>query len=575
MKPTAADLAWFLSPTGLGELLDLGAGLRRQAADEYAEFLTEHLTRTTADRRAVELGFYVDLDRALVFSDFCSSFIRHSKGRWAGQRFHLLGWQWADIALPLFGWVHRETGLRRFRQCYLEVPKKNGKTSLAAACALFLLIGDGEPGAEVYIAAYSKDQAKIAYRDVEHAVRKSPELRHLRPYRANSRIVDESTASFLQAISSDFGGQEGLNVHGLVFDELHAQKNRDLWNVLEGGGAARTQPMTIGITTAGDERSKLCRELHDYALSIAAGDNDDPTFLGKIYAADLEDDWDDEKTWRKANPSLGETVTVDFLEGLAAKARVSRPARENFFRRHLNIWTRGACRWIAQNRWDACEDAAYLDEHDGRKPGPAGLDLASSIDLVSLVRVFDLPDGRIGVRCKCWTTDYAREVREAEQNRHRYGAWIDAGFLDVAGAEVVDHDIVRQTVIDDADAGLISEVGIDPWGNGIYLAAKLNEDHGIETSLVRQGYQTMSPPTKQLEELIISRQLVHDGHPVLRWAIGNVVVASDPAGNLKPDRRRSPEKIDPAVALVIALARYLADDQQGPSVYEERGILIL
>ena len=540
-----------------------------------ADELTAAYTRTPADERAVAEGYVVDLAKAQRFATFCRRFIRHSKGRWAGKPFELLDWQWAEFALPVFGWVHAETGLRRFRQVFLEVPKKNGKTTLCSAVGGYLLVGDHEPGAEVYIAAYGRDQAKIAFREIQHAVRKSPALSsRLRCYRAAHRIVDESSASFLQAISAEAGLQEGLNVHGLIFDEVHAQRNRDLWDVLEGGGAARTQPLIVGITTAGDERSVLCRELHDYARSIETGDNDDPTFYGLIFGADVEDPWDDVETWHKANPSLGETLTVDYLEGLAAKARVSRPAKDNFLRRHLNVWTRSASRWLDLEAWDRCSDAEYLDQiEESCPPGPAGLDLAATVDLVGYVRVFDCPDGRVGVRCRAWTTDRARDVRE-EENRHRYGAWIDSGFLEVAGAQVVDVSKIRQAVVDDFEAGRLSEVGVDPWGSGMFLARDLDEDDGIPAAMVRQGYQTMSAPTKRLEELILSRGLVHDGHPVLRWCVGNVVAAQDPAGNIKPDRRRSPEKIDLAVALVIGLARWMAGPEERASIYRSRGLRV-
>ncbi len=569
------ELDVLLTREGLEALLDLEPQEQRALADDLAEDLTAHLTKTLADRRAVELGHHVDLARALEFASFCREFVKHSKGQWCGQPLELAEWQWATVILPLFGWVHRDTGYRRFRVCYLEIPKKNGKTLLAAAIALFLLVADGEPGPEVYCCASGIQQARLAYQEVERTVRRSDSLStRLRPYKAVYRIVDEGNFGFLEAVSGEAGLQEGANIHGLVFDELHVQKTRRLWDAIEGGGMARRQPMLVAITTAGDEKSTVCRQQHDYSRSILDDLNDDHTHLGIIYGADPGDDWDDVETWKKANPGLGISILLEDLEGLAKKARRSRGARVNFKRRHLNIWGDSATRWVDLAAWDACEDAAYLDVYEPKaQAAVGGLDLASTTDLVGYVRVFDLPDGRIGVRARGWTTDRAADERETE-NKQRYGDWLEEGYLETAGASAVSGDVIKAAVIADFEAGRLSQLGLDPWGLGQYLANDLDENEGIPCCLVRQGFHTLSAPMKRLEELILEGDIAHDGHPALRWCMSNLTVRTDPAGNLKPDRERSPEKIDLAVALIIALVRYLERDENGPSVYEERGILL-
>ena len=382
--------------------------------------------RLPADELAVRDGCWFDIAAATRVRTFFRQFLRHSKGEWAGQAFELQPWQWRDVVAPLFGWK-RADGTRRFRNAYIEVPKKNGKSTLCAGLSLYLLIADGEAGAEVYSAAADHEQASIIYREAAAMVRASAELSgHVIPVDSTKRLTFPRGNAFYKALSSEVKTKEGMNIHALIFDELHAQRSRDLWDALTYGGASRRQPLTIAITTAGYDRHSICWEQHQYAEQVRDGVIPDWSFFPYIAAAGVDDDWTKPSVWRKANPSFGVTVNATEFAESAAEAQAS-PAKENTFRRYrLNIWTQQDVRWLRLKDWDACDGELDLDEIEGEECY-AGLDLSSKTDLTCLGLVFPRDDGRLIVRPRFWCPlDNARE--RSRRDRVPYMLWADQGW---------------------------------------------------------------------------------------------------------------------------------------------------
>lgn len=532
------------------------------ARDDWAEWI-----RTAADERAVEQGCWFDLAAAERVRAFFRRFLRHSKGQWANQPFELLDWQWRDVVAPLFGWK-RKDGTRRYRRGYVEVPKKNGKSTLFAGLSLYLLTCDAEPGAEIYCAAVDRDQASIVYNEAANMVDGSPHLSsRLTVVRSTKRIVDHTSKSFYRALSADVPAKEGLNAHGVLIDELHAQKTRELWDTLRYAGASRRQPLHLSITTAGFDRHSICYEQHDYALKVLDGTVQDAAFFAYIAAAADEDDWTDPEVWRKANPSFGVTIDAEQFAEDCREAQES-PAKENSFRRYrLNQWTEQDVRWLSMEKWDACADEVL--DLSGRTCF-AGLDLSTTTDVSALVLVFPVDDG-YSVLPFFWVPAEGARQRE-RRDRVPYGDWISSGFMEATPGEVVDYDRIRSRINELGKQYDITQVAIDRW-NATQLATQLAGD-GFEMVAFGQGYASMSAPTKKLEEVVLAKRLRHAGHPVLRWMAGNVSIEQDAADNWKPSKKKSCERIDGIVALIMALD-LAARTEDGTSIYETPGSLTL
>lgn len=528
---------------------------------------TSAWTRTEADRRAVAEGCTFDLASAERVRDFFRRFLRHSKGQWARQPFELLEWQWQQVIAPLFGWK-RKDGTRRYRRGYIEVPKKNGKSTLFAGLSLYLLTCDGEPGAEIYSAAVDRDQASIVFNEAGNMVDSSPHLSsRLKVIRSTKRIVDHRSRSIYRALSADVPAKEGLNAHAVLVDELHAQKTRELWDTLRYAGASRRQPLMLAITTAGFDRHSICWEQHEYARHVIEGTADDPWFFAYIAAAADEDDWTTPEVWQKSNPSFGITIDAGQFAEDCKEAQES-PAKENSFRRYrLNQWTEQDVRWINMQKWDACGDS--LAELAGRECF-AGLDLSTTTDISALVLVFPGED-HYDVLPLFWVPMEGARRREM-RDRVPYGQWMGAGLIDACPGEVVDYDRIRARINELGKQYEIKQIAIDRW-NATQLSTQLDSD-GFEMISFGQGYASMSAPTKKLEELILAGKLRHASHPVLRWMAGNVSIEQDAADNWKPSKKKSCERIDGIVALIMAIdlaARHL----ELGSVYEEPGALWL
>lgn len=552
---------------------------RRHPAEEYIDNVIAgrvvacRWVRLACERHAADLEH--GHERGLVFNRQAAQhvldffvFLRHSKGEWAGLVVELEPWQQAILWI-LFGW-YRADGTRRFRVVYAEIARKNGKSTLAAGIALYLLVGDGEPGAEVYSAATKRAQAKIVFDEATRMVKRSPALRRrITCFRDNLHI--EGTASKMEPLGRDADTMDGLNVQGAIVDELHAHKTDDVWGVLETATGSRRQPLLFGITTAGFNQDVFCFRLREYLIKILDGIIHDDSFFGIIFTLDEGDDWTQETNWGKANPNLGVSVKLADLRDKAAKARSMGSALTHFLTKHLNIWTNAAELWIHPDKWRACGEDFDERELAGR-PCYAGLDLSNTLDLTAWVLVFPpVPgDDRYIVLPRFWVPEDAIEERRRNE-RVPYDEWVRDGHITAIPGAVIDYEYIYEQIDRDAQTFDIQEVGYDRWGAAeVYLRL---EKAGMTTVQIGQGYQSMSAPMKQLEKLIVSRRIHHGNNPVLTWNMHNLVASTDPAGNLKPDKRKSREKIDGAVALVMGLDRATRHDPEGAkSVYDERGV---
>jgi phage terminase large subunit-like protein len=555
----------------------------RQTAGEiarrYASFVAGgevpacRWTRLAAERHLRDLedgaarGLVFDPAAAQHATDFFG-FLKHSKGEWAGQPFALQPWQTFLVA-SLFGWK-RNDGLRRFRTAYNEVARKSGKSTLAAGIGLHLFFADGEPGAEVYTAATKRDQARITHGEATRMVQASPVLRRrIGVVRDNLHVV--STASKFEPLGADADFMDGLNVHGAIIDELHAHRTREVWDVLETATGARRQPLLFAITTAGFDRETICWELHEYALKVLEGVIDDDSFFAFLSAFDEGDDWADEAVWAKANPSLGVSVKLDDLRRKAAKAKET-PAAQNAFRRlHLCEWTQQEERWLDIEAWNACAFPVDPDALRGRRC-LAGLDLSSTTDLTALVLYFPRDDGPSEV-LPFFFMPADNVLQRVRSDRVPFDAWAREGHLQLTEGNIVDYAAIREKVHDLAEAYPIAEIAYDRW-NATGLITQLQGD-GLTMVPFGQGFASMSAPVKELEKLVLGRELAHGGHPVLRWNVANAMVRQDPAGNHKLDKAKSRDRVDGVVALAMAIGRAMVAPKPFRSVYEDRGVLIL
>ena len=513
--------------------------------------------------------FWFDTKAADKAVQFFARFCSHVKGPMAGKPFALDKWQVDEIIRPLFGWK-RADGTRKYRTAYIEVPRKNGKSTLSAGLALYLTCADEEQGAEVYSAAADREQAAIVFDVAKQMAMNSPALaKRLKPFRRS--MTYEEKASSYKVLSADAPTKHGLNASGLIFDELHAQPNRELYDVLTTSTGARRQPLTVLITTAGYDRHSICYEVHDYACKVRDGIVTDDSFLAVIYAAGEKDDWTDPKVWAKANPGLGQSVTVDYLTQECRKAKEI-PAYENTFRRlHLNQWTEQATRWLSMDVWDRNATEANEFALEGRLCY-AGLDLASTKDISALALVFppDDDDESYSVLWKFWLPEDAMRQR-SHKDRVPYDQWVKDGVISTTEGNVTDYDVLRRDINALGKRYNIREIAFDRW-NATQLTTQLQGD-GFTMVPFGQGFVSMAAPTKELEKLLLSNRLAHGGNPVARWMASNVAVRTDPAGNLKPDKEKSSEKIDGIVALVMALGRAIVQPAPEESVYAARGLL--
>ena len=507
-------------------------------------------------------------DRAVKFIQN----LKHTKGKWDGKKFILLPWQ-EQIVRDIFGIV-RADGKRQFLTAYVEIPKKQGKSELAAAIALYLLYADGEASAEVYGAACDRNQASIVFDVAKQMVMKSPALmKRSKIAAATKRIVNYSNAGFYQVLSAETGTKHGLNVSGLVFDEIHAQPNRKLYDVLtKGSGDAREQPLFFIITTAGTDKQSICYELHTKALDIMNGRKNDSTFYPVVYGLAEGDDWNDEANWYKANPSLGHTIAIERVRE-AYKNALENPAEENVFKQlRLNMWTNSTVVWIPEHIYDKGNSPIDIDSLAGRDCY-AGLDLASTSDITAFVLVFPprSEDEKYIVLPFFWLPEDTLELR-CRRDHVLYDVWERQGYIHTTEGNVIHYGFIERFIEELGKKYHIKEIAYDRW-NATQMVQNL-EDEGFTMVPFGQGFKDMSPPSKELYKLLMEGSIIHGGNPVLKWMAQNVVMRQDPAGNIKPDKERSVEKIDGIVALIMGLDRCIRNGGETTSIYDERGMIV-
>ena len=512
-------------------------------------------------------------DKALAdYAVFFIQALRHTKGTWAGKPFELIDWQ-EQIVRDIFGTL-KPNGYRQFNTAYVEIPKKMGKSELAAAVALLLTCGDGEERAEVYGCAADRNQASIVFNVAADMVRFCPALsKRVKIIDSMKRLIYQPTGSIYQVLSADVGNKHGFNTHGVVFDELHTQPNRKLYDVMtKGSGDARMQPLYFLITTAGDNQNSICWEVHQKALDILTGRKHDSTFYPVIYVAEHDDDWTDPKVWKKANPSLGITVGIDKVKAACESARQN-PAEENSFRQlRLNQWVKQSIRWMPMDKWDTCSFTVDPASLEGRVCY-GGLDLSSSTDITAFVLVFPPidEDDRYSVLPYFWIPEDNIDLR-VKRDHVNYDLWEHQGFIKATEGNVVHYGYIESFIEELGTKYNIREIAFDRWG-AVQMVQNL-EGMGFTVVPFGQGFKDMSPPTKELMKLTLEEKIAHGGHPVLRWMMDNIYIRTDPAGNIKPDKEKSTEKIDGSVATIMALDRAIrCGNDTGESVYDTRGLL--
>ena len=508
-------------------------------------------------------------DRAVAFINS----LKHTKGVWYGKNFELLPWQ-DKIVRDIFGTI-KPNGYRKYNTAYVEIPKKQGKSELAAAIALYLTCGDGEYGAEVYGCAADRQQASIVFDVAVEMINQCPALKkRCKILASQKRIVYLPLKSFYQVLSAESYTKHGLNVHGVIFDELHAQPNRALYDVmLTGSGDARKQPLYFLITTAGTDRNSICWEVHQKAEDIINGKKNDPTFYPVIYGIKDDDDWTDEKNWYKANPSLDITVDIEKIRAAFNNAKEN-PAEENLFRQlRLNQWVKQSVRWMPMDKWNLCSYPIDKERLKGRVCY-GGLDLSSTTDITAFVLVFppEDEDGKYEILPFFWLPEETLELR-VRRDHVPYDTWKAKGLIMTTEGNVVHYGFIEKFIEELGTQYNIKEIAYDRWG-AVQMVQNL-EGMGFTIVPFGQGYKDMSPPSKELMKLVLEKKIAHGGNEVLEWMVDNIYIKTDPAGNIKPDKEKSTEKIDGAIALIMALDRAIRHGGEQESVYNQRGIIIL
>ena len=515
--------------------------------------------------------FHYDEEKAQRVIDFISE-LRHTKGKWAGVQWQWIPWQKEDLIKPLFGMVD-EKGNRQYRTCYTELPKKMGKSEIGAAIALYLLIADNEQGAEIYGAAGDREQAGIVYDVAANMVEQDFTLNNnLTVLRSTKRIVSYERNSFYRAISAESYTKHGYSVHGCIFDEMHVQKNRMLYDTLkDGAGDARDQPLMFIITTAGiHDVNSIAWEIHEYARKVKEGIIKDERYLSIMYCLPMDADWEDEENWKKVNPSLGYTVTIDKLRDAYQEVK-NIPAKQNNFRRlRLNQWVSQTTRWLDIAFWDKCDSPLNKQKLQGLECW-AGLDMSSSIDITALVLVFPRENGFYDILPFFWVPEERIEQR-VYKDKVPYDVWIREGYIYTTSGDEIGIDFIEKKIVSLYEIYNIRAVNFDRWG-AKYISQRLH-DQGITVLEFGQGFKSMSYPTKEFQRIVMKGKIRHGGNPVMRWMFDNIAMETDAAENIKITKKKSTDRVDGMVALVMGLDGALRVENE-KSMYEDEGIFTI
>jgi phage terminase large subunit-like protein len=500
-------------------------------------------------------------DRAVRFINN----LTHAKSHWARKKFDLRGWQ-EGFVRQLFGTIAPD-GLRQYRKALLALARKNGKSELAAAIGLFMLISEPEEGGEIYCAATDREQASLVFNVAAQMVKNDATLsRHCQITESRRQIKYGPTNSILRAIPADAPHAHGYNASALIYDELHAAPNAELWNVLTTSMGARRQPLTLAITTAGYDRHSICYTVWDYARKVRDGIIDDPSFLPAIFEAPEDADWKSEEVWRLANPALGDFRDIKEMRELFREAQ-HMPARETVFKQlYLNQWVESAVRWIGSDAWDACAagfDLAALDGHHCY----AGLDLAYRSDFAALALLFPI-DGHYHLL----PFFFLPKEGGRELTNEPTAGFLRQNLVELTPGQSTDFGIIRRRINELHERFDIRRIAVDPW-NARQLSSELLED-GLEVMEFPQNMRNFNEPTKAFESAIKARQVHHDGNAVMRWMVANTMVEVDTSGNYRPCKKKSTEKIDGVVASIMSLAAATAEPEF-KSIYREPGNLSL
>jgi phage terminase large subunit-like protein len=498
------------------------------------------------------MKYYFDEEAADRAVNFIEKFCTHVKGELAGKAFILEKWQKDDIVRPLFGWKSKETGLRKYRTCYVEIPRKNGKSNLAAALALYLVFADGEPGAEIISAAGDRGQANIVFHIAQEMIKNN---KYLRSKAKVLRNTIEYKSSWYKSISAEAYTKHGLNCHGIIFDELHTQQNFELWNVLTTSVGARRQPVIISLTTAGHDRASICYEMHEYSEKVLNGSLEDDTFLPVLYKAEPDDDWTSPETWRKANPGYGTICNEAYFIDAVKKAKANPSYINSFLRLHLNIWTSAETAWIPDDIYMK-GDKEIPFERLASLPAYGGLDLASTQDLTAFALMFRDDEN------DCFYMLCHQFVNSVKAHNKKLAAGVDylsyerEGDLTITPGNVTDYRIVKQYILDQCAKYDVREIGYDPKFS-TYIVAELTEEE-ITMQPMAQNITSMNGPTKEMEMEIMKGNVIHGGNRCLRWQFGCAIIYTDNNENKRVIKeQKENKKVDGVIASIIALNSYV------------------
>jgi len=554
-----------------------------EAAQTYAQRVTAgeirtcKWTRLAIDRQSADLQRTTGADWPWVFDEVKAArvcefleLLPHIKGKWARDRRLLVldAWQ-CFIVTTVFGWVHKDTGLRRFREAYIEVPRKNGKSLVSAGIGLYMLSADGEQGAEVYSAATTRDQARIVFDDAKGMAERTPDMRtYLGVAILTHSITVAHTSSKFSPLAAEASTQDGLNVHCAVIDELHAHKKRDLYDVIDTARGAREQSLMWLITTAGTDRSGICYERRTHITKVLDRVIADETMFGIIYTIDDKDDPFDPSTWAKANPNWLVSVLPDDMEAAARKASAMPSALNNFLTKRLNVWVNGESPWMDMRAWEHCADPdLQISDFAGEKCW-GGLDLAQKKDFAAYVIVFQ--------RSGTWyvfTRLYLNELAVQESGNAHLSGWARSGYVEVTDGDITDFDVLADDMRRDCKRFDMQEIAFDP-ALSMYFAGKLVEE-GLPLVEIAQRALFFTPPLLQVENLVLEKKLKFDGNPVMTWMVSNLVVKISKYNELRsPTKERPENKIDGPMAMLMALGRAMTQAKP-PSMYESEGLRVI
>lgn len=531
-------------------------------------------TRLAAERQIEDLRRPLSADWPYVFDDQAATrvcqfieLLPHIKGKWAreGRLIKLEPWQ-CFILTTVFGWVHHASGLRRFREVYIEVPRKNGKSAISSGVALYMLAFDGEHGAEVYSAATTKEQARIVFDDASAMASRTDMGVAFGVVVQRHIITVADTASKFLPLAAEASTQDGLNIHFAVLDELHAHKKRELYDVLDTARGAREQSILWSITTAGDNRAGICYERRTHVTKILQNTVHDPAIFGVIYTIDDNDDPFVPTSWAKANPNWGISVLVDDMTAAARKAEAMPSALNNFLTKRLNVWVNGGSPWMDMKAWDRCAhaDLQNIEEFAGAKVW-MGLDLAQKKDFAALVMAFQTevlelqPDGIYEpvTRWCIHTRLYLNELAIQESGNAHLSGWARQGYVHVTDGDLTDFDVVADDMRRFCRLFDVQEIAFDP-ALSMYFASKLIEE-GLPLVEITQRALFFTPALLQVENMVLEGNLRHDGNPVMTWMVSNLVVKVSKFNELRsPTKDRPENKIDGPMAMLMALGRALA-----------------